>query len=90
MGGFLSEQGVVKHGIPQGVLSGPLFLVYINNLCNGCFKGKLVDFLDDFVLFYETESIKSLKLNLQCDVDALNWWFMRNLMVMSPKYIGII
>lgn len=52
VGGFLSKQGVAKHGIPQDVLSGPLFLVYINNLCNGCFKGKLVDFADNIVLFY--------------------------------------
>lgn len=65
----------------------PLLLVYTNNLCNGRFKGKLVAFADDTALFYKTESIEILKLNIRYDVNELNWWFMRNFMIMSPKYI---
>lgn len=84
--GVLSEQGYIKHGIPQGsVLSGPLFLVYVNNLCNGCFKGKLVSFADDTALFYKADSVETLKIYMQHDVNALRWWFTKNFMVMSPK-----
>lgn len=87
----VSDLGEIKLGIPQGsVLSGPLFLIYINNLCNGNFKGNLVAFADDTALFYQAESLIDLKEQMQHDVNALRWWFTRNLMVMSPKTKYII
>lgn len=87
----LSEQGIIEHGIPQGsVLSGPLFLVYVNNLCNGKFKGKLVSFADDTALFYKSASMETLKQNMQYDINALRWWFTNSFMVMSPKSKYII
>ena len=70
--GVLSDLGDIQHGIPQGsVLSGPLFLIYVNNLCNGNFKGNLCAFADDTALFYEANSIEQLKIDMQYDVNAL-------------------
>lgn len=87
----VSDLGDTEHGIPQGsVLSGPLFLVYANNLCDGRFKGNLCAFADDTALFYEANSLEQLKINMQCDVNALRWWFTSNFMVMSPKTKYII
>lgn len=87
----LSSDGELKHGVPQGsVLSGLLFLIYLNNLCNGMFRGSLVAFADDTALFYRANSIGELEDNMQYDVNALRWWFTSNQMVMSPKTKYII
>jgi hypothetical protein len=86
VGRITSEQGLIEHGIPQGsVLAGPLFLIYVNSLCNGSFRGKLVSFADDTALFYKADTIELLFQNMQYDVNALRWWFTNNYMVMSPK-----
>lgn len=86
-----SREGHIALGIPQGsVLSGPLFLMYINELCNGKFKGNLVAFADDTALLYEADSLCDLSGKMQQDVNALRWWFTSNLMVMSPKTKYII
>lgn len=65
----ISQEGQLRFGIPQGsVLSGPLFLIYINNLCNGIFKGKLVAFADDTALSYQARSMEELKIEMQHDL----------------------
>lgn len=82
----LSHGENLSIGIPQGsVLSGPLFLICVNNLCNGNFKGKLVAFADDTALFYKADSLAQIQTDMQHDVHALRWWFTKNLMIMSPK-----
>lgn len=86
-----SKEGSMLFGIPQGsVLSGPLFIVFINNLCGGLFKGKLVAFADDTALLYTANTVAELQLHMQQDVNALRWWFTTHLMVMSPKTKYII
>lgn len=91
VGDVFSSIGEQNFGIPQGsVLSGLLFLVYLNSLCNGLFKGKLVAFADDTALFYKADSIAELQRMMQDDINALRWWFTNHLMVMSPKTKYII
>jgi len=49
----ISEPLVLSCGVPQGsVLGSILFLVYVNDLCNGKFIGKLTAFADDTDLTY--------------------------------------
>ncbi len=67
------------------MLSGPLFLVYVNGLCNGNFKGNLVSFADDTALFYKADTILDLRDKIQSDINVLKMWFLQNFMVMSPK-----
>lgn len=59
--GTVSDPGLVEHGIPQGsFISWPLFLVYVNSLWNGNFKGRPIAFADYTALFYEAESLDQL------------------------------
>lgn len=86
VGSIESNMGTTRHGIPQGsVLSGPLFLIYVNSLCEGVFKGKLTAFADDTALFYSGDSLAQLRTFMQEDLDALRLWFTKNYMVLSPK-----
>lgn len=91
VGNVFSNTGIIRHGIPQGsVLSGPLFLIYVNNLCEGAFKGNLVAFADDIALFYSSTTLKQLRKDMQEDINLLRLWFTKNYMVMSPKTKYII
>lgn len=53
-----SETKMIKVGVPQGSVLGPLlFLVSINDMANLPLTGKLILFADDSSLFYPGESI---------------------------------
>ncbi len=86
-----SKMGYIKYGVTQGsVLGAILFLVYINDLCNGNFIGNLTSFADDTALSYVKNNWAEVKHDIQQDLDALQWWFTMNHMLLSPektKYI---
>lgn len=49
---MFSVIGEQRFDVPQGyVLSGLLFLIYINSLCSGLVEGNLVAFADHTALF---------------------------------------
>lgn len=86
VGDKLSEEVEIIHGIPQGsVLSGPLFLIYVNSLCDGIFKGMLTAFADDTSLFYRSKTLQDLQNSMQNDINLLRLWFTDNCLAMSPK-----
>lgn len=91
VGDVLSEEVEASYGIPQGsVLSGPLFLIYVNSLCDGKFQGKLTAFADDTSLFYRSSSALELKNIMQNDIKKLRIWFTDNYLVMSPKTQALV
>lgn len=91
VGEHLSDEVEIIHGIPQGsVLSGPLFLIYVNSLCNASFKGNLTAFADDTSLFYRSSSIQELQNTMQSDINLLRIWFTDNFLVMSPKTQALV
>jgi hypothetical protein len=84
--GFLSGEGVIKHGVPQGSVMGPiLFLIYINDLCNGNFNGTVTSFADDTALCYVQSNHHAIEQAINKDLLVLRWWFVRNNMVLSPE-----
>ena len=73
IGGHKSNWEVVKSGVPQGSVLGPiLFIVYINDIDTGI-KGNLSKFADDTKLYGKVASQKDIDM-LQDDLRRLFQW----------------
>lgn len=75
LGGF-SAPRQVECGVPQGSgLSTELFLIFINDLCDGKMNGKLTSFADDTALTYGADSREQLDSQIHRDIQNLTLWF---------------
>ncbi|KAG8313850.1 hypothetical protein J6590_108242 [Homalodisca vitripennis] len=87
-----SDFGIIKSGVPQGsVLGAILFIVYINDLCNSNLYGRITSFADDTALTYIKDDWNDIEEAMSIDLKALQWWFSKNNMLLSPektKYIN--
>lgn len=80
----VSEMGEITCGVPQGsVLGAILFIIFVNDLCNGNYKGKLTAFADDTALCYVEKDPNTLSMQIQSDLGSLNWWFITNKLVLN-------
>jgi hypothetical protein len=86
------EMGTIKSGVPQGsVLGATLFIIFINDLCEGKFFGNLTSFADDTALCYSEDNWQIVQQAMNKDLEALKWWFTVNRLVLSAektKYIN--
>ncbi|XP_014679418.1 PREDICTED: RNA-directed DNA polymerase from mobile element jockey-like, partial [Priapulus caudatus] len=82
--GQKSRKVPVKSGVPQGTVLGPLlFLVFINDICNGI-DSTLRLFADDCLIYKPIRSGADTEL-LQKDIDKLVQWSKNWQMSFNPK-----
>lgn len=86
-----SDTQVVKHGVPQGSILGPLlFITYINDLADIPNSPDLVMYADDTNLFFASRSLNALQNMVNAYLIHLRDWLHTNklsLNINKTKYI---
>ena len=82
--GYLSSKKMIKCGIPQGSILGPLFfLLYINDLPQCLSKTKPRLFADDTNLATSGDSIPHLETAVNSDLENLRKWLIANRLTLN-------
>ena len=77
--GYDSTSTLIKYGVPQGSVLGPLlFLIYINDLHHAIKYSMVHHFADDTNLLIFDNSLKSLKKKINIDLKLLCHWLNAN------------
>ena len=77
--GFESEIKLIKHGVPQGSVLGPLlFLIYINDLNKSISFSSTYHFADDTNIININTNYKKLQKEINHDLKSLNEWLLAN------------
>lgn len=89
---IFSTPKITKNGVPQGsVLSATLFLVFINDLLEQRFKGRITAFADDIAFSYSQQTKTDVWESINHDLKMLMKWCISNFMVVNvskTKYIN--
>lgn len=81
-----SSKTVIKCGVPQGSILGPLlFLVYINDMSNVSDKLFSVFFADDSNVFLNDKNINKLIVNMNIELEKLLHWINTNKLSLNVK-----
>jgi hypothetical protein len=90
-GKYSSTIKEIEHGVPQGLILGPvLFSLYINDLPQNITGTKIVLFADNTNILVSDENINSLQHKLNNVMTELQTWFtLNNLVVNTEKMLAI-
>ena len=91
--GILSEQDMIKCGVPQGSILGPLlFLIYINDLSNITDFATTRMYADDTNMTFTACSVEGLRHEMNADIEKLIQWLCANkltLNILKTEYMLI-
>lgn len=81
-----SSQSLIRSGVPQGSILGPLlFLIFINDMPQFISRSKDMMYADDINLFSAHQSVQFIEEALNVDSLAAYNWGLSNDMVLNPK-----
>ena len=84
--GQTSMPKVIRCGVPQGSILGPLlFLIYINDLCQVSNILDMILFADDTNIFYSHKDPNFLNTIVNTELDKLSSWFQANRLSINVK-----
>ena len=79
IGDTLSELELIKCGVPQGSVLGPLlFLIYINDIVNSSKLFNFTLFADDTSLYYSCKNTNNLEHVVNCELARISDWLSAN------------
>lgn len=83
--GSKSSNIVIKCGVPQGSILGPiLFLIYVNDVFSLPLKGTLIGYADDLALVFSNSDSQNYNDAIH-DLKILKKWFQTNLLTVNIK-----
>lgn len=86
-----SNQYIVRCGVPQGSILGPLlFILYINDLPNASSLIEPILFADDTSIFYSHKDLNQLILTLNSELDKISTWMKANKLSVNLKKTNYI
>lgn len=79
--GKRSEERVMRHGVVQGSILGPLlFLIYVNDFASALPSCKVVEFADDNNFSIKSKFIEEAKIEMTRHTETATDWFLSNLL----------
>ena len=74
-----SELEIIRWGVPQGSVLGPLlFLIYINDIVNSSNVFKFILFADDTSLYYSCKNLQNIENIMNQELDKISAWLSAN------------
>lgn len=84
-GSQVSKQCIIKSGVPQGSILGPLlFILYINDLALET-NSSITQYADDSTIYKSDKNLSALETILQSDIDKIEKWCKVNNMAINPS-----
>ena len=84
--GVLSDTGIIKHGVPQGSVLGPLlFLLYINDISESSKILKFFLFADDTTVHYSDKTSSDTENLLNNELSKVSDWLAANKLSLNVK-----